>query len=116
MWNLPLLVWESDIEDCKYEIYKFYNLLSEEDLNYEKIGKQISLLANKKIFNNYLKKKLDEVDYNIFINKIFIIKILSEEKRIKATWKIWNKNYSLIVDDEILKNCNFIREILENIK
>jgi len=115
MWKSPLLIWECNVEDDKYEIDKFYNLLSEEDLNYEKIGKQISLLSNKKIFNNYLKDKLDEIDYNIFINKVSIIKILSEEKRTKVTWKIWNRKQSYNVSEVILKNCNFIREILENV-
>ena len=112
MWFSPI-IWNNKISEKSNEekVEYLFSLISSDNKNYKLIDEEISLLSKDINLKDYLKDKINEKakinenDYNVFINKITVIKMLI----------ITEKHFTWNIDTKVNLNIEIVKWLLKNI-
>ena len=105
MWNVALIWWKKIEIDWKKYVFELFELLNNENSDFDIIDKQIEYFVIKNIPSNYLRGELGDINYEILMNKIAILHTL-----------IFKKNdFEIDMTSKIIENKNIIKWLLEKI-
>ena len=105
MWNVALIWWNKIEIDWKKYVSELFELLNNENSDFNIIDKEIKFFVIKNIPSSYLRNELGDINYEIFMNKITILHSL-----------IFRKNdFEIDVTPKIIENKNIIKWFLEDI-
>ena len=105
MWNVNLIWWKKIEIDWKKYVFELFELLNNENSDFNIIDKEIKFFVIKNIPSSYLRNELGDINYEIFMNKITILHSL-----------IFRKNdFEIDVTPKIIENKNIIKWFLEDI-